>query len=79
MRKRAIYALMTLIVMSLGLASRKWGMYLPDFISIYSGDTLWAMMVYFGLRFLWPDAKRKYTAIGACFFSFEIECSQLYL
>lgn len=77
-KKRVLYGTLTLSIMILGLASRKLGSYLPEFLRLYTGDTLWAMMVYFGLRFLAPFMK-VYKAVGiALLFSFAIEISQLY-
>ena len=50
--KRWIYLAITSAIIVLGLASRKHGDILPEFIAEYSGDTLWAAMVYCGIRFL---------------------------
>ncbi|WP_090765442.1 DUF2809 domain-containing protein [Bacillus sp. OK048] len=62
----------------LGLASRKFAHQLIPFIAENAGDVLWAMMVYFGFRFLFVR-KRLFTAILFSFlFSFGIEFSQLY-
>lgn len=41
-RSRVTYFIMILIVIGLGLASRRYSEVLPDFISRYAGDTLWA-------------------------------------
>ena len=65
--KRWIYLAITSAIIVLGLASRKHGDILPEFIAEYSGDTLWAAMVYCGIRFLFPSL---------C--SYCIEISQLY-
>lgn len=75
---RMLYAALTLSTMILGIASRKLGAYLPEFLRLYAGDTLWAMMVYFGLRFLAPHMKIYKTMAFALLFSFGIEISQLY-
>ena len=53
--ERCIYLAVTFAIMVLGLASRKYGDVLPEFIAEYSGDTLWAAMVYWGIRFLFPS------------------------
>jgi len=76
--KRLIYLAVTLFIVFMGLASRKYGHVLPEFIAQYSGDTLWAAMVYFGLRFLLPSASVVKIAIAALLFSYGIEISQLY-
>lgn len=76
--KRWIYLAITFVIILTGLASRKYGDVLPEFVAAYSGDTLWAAMVYFGLRFLFPSASVFRIAIGALVFSYCIELSQLY-
>ncbi|NDV80976.1 DUF2809 domain-containing protein [Bacteroides sp. 51] len=77
-KRRGIYLVVTLIIVLLGLASRKYGNVLPGFVAVYSGDTLWAAMVYFGLRILFPTTSILKVAIGALLFSYCIEISQLY-
>ena len=77
-KERILYGILTLSIMILGLASRKLGTYLPEFVRLYAGDTLWAMMVYFGLRFLSPPMKVYKAVCIALLFSFGIEISQLY-
>jgi len=77
-KHRGVYLVITLLIILLGLASRRYGNILPEFISAYSGDTLWAAMVYFGLRILFPSTSVLKVAIGALLFSYCIEISQLY-
>lgn len=76
--KRIIYLVVTFIIILIGLASRRYGNALPDFLADYSGDTLWAAMVYFGVRFLFPSTPILKVAAGALLFSYGIEISQLY-
>lgn len=76
--KRIKYLLITLVVICLGLASRKFGTVLPPFIASYSGDVLWASMIYFGIRFLFPSFSIYKTAFLSLTFCFLIELSQLY-
>jgi hypothetical protein len=67
-----------MIVMALGLVSRRYGAGLPPFLSEYAGDTLWALLVFLCVSALRPDARlwlRGATALG---FAFLIEISQLY-
>lgn len=64
--------------MLLGLGSRKFGVYLPKFMSLYIGDVLWAMMVYIGIAFLFNKLVYKKVAVVALVFSYIIEFSQLY-
>ncbi|GAB6169811.1 DUF2809 domain-containing protein [Clostridium carnis] len=77
-RKRSIYFTYIIIVIALGLASRKFGSYLPNFISKYAGDTLWAIMVYLGLGFLFNKASVFKITMFSLIFSYCIEISQLY-
>lgn len=77
-RDRVIYLLLTLAIMCLGLASRKYIGYLPSFLGKYAGDTLWATMVYLGLAFLFNRFNIKKITILALIFSYGIEISQLY-
>lgn len=75
---RIAYLTAVVITIFLGLASRKFSHLLLVFIAQNSGDVLWAMMVYFGFRFLLVR-KSLLTAIWLSFsFSFSIEFSQLY-
>jgi glycopeptide antibiotics resistance protein len=75
---RRTYFLAVVITILLGLASRKFSHLLFSFLAENAGDVLWAMMVYFGVRFLFLK-KNMLTAIFLSFlFSFGIEFSQLY-
>jgi len=62
----------------LGLGSRSYGQYLPSFVAEYSGDAIWALMVYFGFCLLFPFKKVGVVGLYAITFSFLIEISQLY-
>ncbi len=79
-RSRFVYALLLFAVILLGLASRAHSMqpYLPRFIAEYAGDTLWALLVFLGFGFLWPQLAPWRVAAMACAFSILIELSQLY-
>ena len=75
---RLIYGLAIVITIMLGLASRKFDNYLPLFVAQNSGDMLWAMMVYFGIRFLLVRGSIHIALILCLLFCFGIEFSQLY-
>lgn len=75
---RTKYFFLTILTMILGLSSRKFINYIPSLISPYLGDTLWAAMVYFGFRFLFPKISLKLSFLIAILFSFSIEFSQIY-
>jgi len=77
-KKRFYYLGLIVFIIILGLASRKYSALLPDFVSDYSGDTLWALMVFFIFRFIFPKHTIFYTAIISLIFSFVIEFSQFY-
>lgn len=64
--------------MALGLASRSKGVVLPSFFAAYAGDTLWALLVFWLVRFLKPTALTWQSACFALAFAFCIEFSQLY-
>ena len=70
---RIRYFIFVLIVIALGITSRK-----IDGVPTYFGDTLYAMMVYFGLRIFFINLNLKKTAILALLFCFIIEFLQLY-
>lgn len=76
--KRLKYLLLTLFVVILGLLSRKMSACTLDFVKLYLGDILWAMMVYFGCRFLFVNMRKRVACVLALVFSYLIEISQLY-
>lgn len=78
MKRRLKYLVITMFIMIIGLLSRKYMNIFPKAIAPFVGDMLWAMMVYFGLRFLIPKLKSTKTLTLAIIFSFSIEISQLY-
>ena len=71
------YAIITLIVLLIGLASRRFSTS-NTFMYDHVGDSLWAAMIYFGCRFLLTKMPKRMTAIIALTFCFVIELSQLY-
>ena len=77
-KPRSIYLLLAIFTMFLGLASRSNMVELPEFISVYAGDTLWALMVFWLLCALQPASPATQPAIMAVCFSFCIEFSQFY-
>jgi len=77
-RDRVVYFIFLVIVILLGLGSRKYGHLLPWFIADYAGDILWALMVFFGVGFMFNSLATIKTAAIALVFSYIIEISQLY-
>jgi len=64
--------------MILGLGSRKFGAWLPNWLAAYAGDTLWALLVFWLLGLLWPTWSSARVGAAALAFAFSIEISQLY-
>ncbi|GAA0861402.1 DUF2809 domain-containing protein [Paraclostridium tenue] len=78
MKNRIKYFIITIIIMLMGLLSRKFMFIFPRNIAPFVGDMLWAMMIYFGFRFLFPKLNIIKSLVLAFLFSFSIEISQLY-
>lgn len=58
--------------MLLGILSRK-----INFIPLFIGDILYAILIYFGFCFLFPIKNRKQILLFSVLFCFSIEISQL--
>jgi hypothetical protein len=76
--RRLVYLLCAAAVVPFGLASRRFGALLPAFVAEYAGDTLWALMVFFGLGAVAPRASILTRAAAALAVSYVVEISQLY-
>ncbi|QBN17748.1 ribosomal maturation YjgA family protein [Flavobacterium nackdongense] len=70
---RIPYFILTLVVIALGITSRK-----IDGIPAFFGDILYAVMVYFGLRMFLIHISLKMTAFLSLLICFAIEFLQLY-
>lgn len=77
-RNRLLYGLLVVVTVVLGLASRRFGRWLPAWVAAYAGDALWALLVFWLLGIGWPRSSGKRLALGALGFAFLIEVSQLY-
>jgi hypothetical protein len=77
-RKRAIYFALILVNIPAGLATRKYGNYLPQLVAQYGGDTLYASLIFFGLRLLIVEKKLWQIALWAYAVCVLIEVQQLY-
>jgi Protein of unknown function (DUF2809) len=75
---RVAYFFIVVITVMLGLSSRRFGYLLPEFIAVNAGDVFWAMMVYFGFRFLFWNKSYLVVLALSIVFCFGIEISQLY-
>lgn len=76
-RRRIWLILGLLIVIPLGLATRKWGAELPDFIADNAGDALWTMAVYLSLGICRPQWSPLKLGCLALLISFGVEFAQL--
>jgi hypothetical protein len=77
-RNRFVYFILFFTVILLGLASRSYASILPEWVHLYAGDALWALMVYFLIGFILTQKSPLWIAILALAFSFGLEISQLY-
>ncbi|EOP69338.1 MULTISPECIES: DUF2809 domain-containing protein [Bacillus cereus group] len=77
-RNRLLYALFTIVVVILGLISRKFAFALPDLLNDYLGDALWALMIFTGFGFLFSKIETKKLAFISLIFCYGIEIIQLY-
>ncbi|WP_125666476.1 ribosomal maturation YjgA family protein [Paenibacillus baekrokdamisoli] len=73
-----VYLAAAVVVIVLGLGSRKFPDSLPEFISSNAGDALWAIMIYLGVRAIGINKSRGFAAGVSLIFCFAIEFSQLY-
>ena len=58
-RNRLLYSMMIMVVIISGLASRKMASSMPDFLNIYLGDALWALMIFIGTGLIFREMKTK--------------------
>lgn len=77
-RNRALYFIFIVITMLLGLGSRRFSYILPNFTSSFSGDILWALMMFWIFGFIFNSFRTRNIALLTLAFSFTIEISQLY-
>lgn len=76
--QRHVYLLLFITSLIMGLLSRSDALQLTGFIREYSGDTIWAFMVFWFICFLFPSKKISSKFWLAIAFSFFIEFSQMY-
>ena len=76
-RNRIHYLILIIGTIIIGLASRFYSKYLPEFVNLGLGDTLWALMVYWILGFFFSRisiARLAFLSLSVCFL---VEFSQL--
>jgi hypothetical protein len=77
-RNRVLHAAAVGLVIVIGLASRRHPGLFPQALGKYPGDALWAMMIFFGLGFLFPAKPVARIGLAALVFCCADEFSQLY-
>ena len=75
---RIQYVIIVVVIVALGLLSRKFSYWFSETINLYLGDILWALMIYFIIRFFFPHLSIRKVALMSLAFCFIIEISQLY-
>ncbi|SHH68248.1 Protein of unknown function [Clostridium collagenovorans DSM 3089] len=76
-RSRMTYLILSILVMILGLLSRRIDN-LPQIISAYSGDILWSLMIFLLIAFIFNKGSSIFIISMAIIFSYSVEISQLY-
>ncbi len=77
-RNRKLGILLILLTLLIGIASRKFPQFFSSFLAEYLGDTLWAMLVFWLLGFIFVRKTSFHLALVALLFSYLIEISQLF-
>lgn len=77
LRRRVGLFIALLVVVPLGLVSRKWGADLPAFIADNAGDALWTVAVYLTVAIVFPRWRSVTVGCVALAISFGVEFSQL--
>lgn len=76
--RRWIYVWVALATIAAGLAVRFAPLGLPWFVMKYGGSTLWAVMIYWVLRLIWPRQSPAVLALVAGVIATLVELSRLY-
>lgn len=75
---RMVYAAASILVIVLGLGSRRYQEHLPLFLAEYAGDTLWAWMVFLLVSMIAVGRPLGARAAVAAGVALLVELSQLY-
>ena len=75
---RLKYLVLLIVCIFIGYISRKTTLLPPDIRNSSLGDAIWAMMVYFGIRWLHPPSRIQKSMLLALSICYGIELSQLY-
>lgn len=74
---RSLYALLAVLTIALGLASRHFSRFLPAWMAKNAGDVLYAVLVYWLLGLCLPRLSLRRRALGAFLFCLGIEFLKL--
>jgi len=77
-RNRLLYAFAAALVIGTGLLWRSGLFPLPNFITKYGGDALWAMVVFLCFGLCFPRCSTVQIALAAAGFAWAVEFMQLY-
>ena len=75
---RIPYVIVVIVIVLLGLLSRKFSSWIPQIINLYLGDALWALMVYFIVKVFFPHWSIVKVGLAGLAFCFIVELSQLF-
>ncbi|MFY7876709.1 MAG: DUF2809 domain-containing protein [Pirellula sp.] len=78
MKQRIVYLLLAIVTMLVGLASRRYRPHLPSFVGEYSGDVLWALMLFWIVSFLLAGRPLFPRCVISLVIALAVELSQLY-
>ncbi len=77
-KKRILYGGIILVIIFLGLSSRKFAAFLPAFVAQHAGDSLWSAMVYLSVRLCFMRKSAHVALLTSFVFCYSIELGQLY-
>jgi len=75
-RSRSLYALLTVVTIVVGLASRRFDSWLPVPLHKNTGDVLWGVMVFWLAALLFPSRSTPFLTILSALYAIAIECSK---
>jgi hypothetical protein len=77
-RQRLKYVGLGVVTLFAGLTVRFASLGLPWFVVKYGGSTMWALMVYWVLAFIWPRSRVGWLALAAGVIATLVELQRLY-